>query len=219
MDSGIFITFEGGEGSGKSTQIVLLAEKLRSLGYDVVLTREPGGTPIGDAIRRILLDAANTDLVPECELLLYAAARMQHVKSVIKPALSRGDIVLCDRFTDATHAYQGFARGQNQEWISKLEEWTLAGVKIDHTFLLDLPVEVGVGRAKARLAKDKGTKPDEGRFEAENLSFHQKVREGYLQLASKHAERFTVIDALKTREEQQKLIVEKVLKIAKGSHS
>lgn len=191
------ITCEGIEGSGKSTQILRLAAHLRSQGREVVVTREPGGCPIADAIRRILLDPSNSHLCPTAELLLYAAARAQHVEEVIRPALARGTVVLCDRYLDATMAYQGFGRGLDLALIQELNQVASAGLLPDLTLLFDLPVATGLSRALARNAV---APENEGRFEAESLAFHERVRAGYLQRA-KEEERFRLIDASGTPEQ------------------
>jgi dTMP kinase len=187
-----FITFEGIEGCGKTTQIQWVAEHLRSVGHSILLTREPGGCPIADQVRAILLDAANKALTPKAELLLYAAARAQHVAEVIKPALARGQTVLCDRFTDATSAYQGHARGLDPQLVDQLNAMATGGLVPDLTILIDCPVDVGLGRAKARIAATNG--PREERFEQEERAFHEHVRQGYLALAAAAPHRFCVID-------------------------
>lgn len=186
----LFITFEGIEGCGKTTQIRLLAERLRTSGREVLVTREPGGCPIADAIRSILLHPGSSALVPRAELLLYAAARAQHVDEVIRPALTRGTLVLCDRFIDATVAYQGGGRGLDPSLIASLNALATDGLLPNLTLLLDMPAEEGLQRARQRNA----SAPEEDRFERENLDFHRRVRSGYLQLAAQH-ERFMVIDA------------------------
>ncbi len=192
-----FITFEGMEGCGKTTQLQLLAAALRRRHRQVVTTREPGGCPIADAVRAILLHPDNTAMIPRTELLLYAAARAQHVEEVIRPALAAGKTVLCDRFIDATTAYQGFGRGLALPLIERLNSLAVEGLRPDLTLLLDLPVEEGLRRARRRNAD---SNPDEDRFERESLAFHQRVREGYLELARRQ-ERFRVIDASGTPEE------------------
>ncbi len=189
----IFITFEGIEGCGKTTQLARLAEKLRARGRQVLTTREPGGCPIADAIRKILLDPGNSDLAPRAELLLYAAARAQHVEEVVKPALEQGVLVLCDRFTDATLAYQGFGRGLDRNLIAELNDLAAGGLTPDLTLLLDMPVEHGLNRALGRNARS--NLEQEGRFEAESLAFHQRVREGYLAICQ-NLPRYARIDAL-----------------------
>ena len=191
------ITCEGIEGSGKSTQILHLANHLRDQGREVIVTREPGGCPIADAIRRILLDPSNQQLCATAELLLYAAARAQHVEEVIRPALAKGAIVLCDRYIDATIAYQGFGRGLDLTLIQELNQVASAGLLPDLTLLFDLPVATGLSRALARNAV---AVENEGRFEAESLAFHERVRAGYLQGASQE-KRFTIIDATGTPEQ------------------
>jgi|LGOV01.1.fsa_nt_gb dTMP kinase len=188
-----FITFEGIEGSGKTTQITMMAEFLRRQGYDVVTTREPGGCPIADAIREILLHPANNALVARAELLLYAAARAQHVAEVIQPALQQGQIVLCDRYTDATLAYQGYGRGLDLDLIEELNTLACADCRPHLTLLLDMPHEAGLQRALQRNSAQNMT--DEGRFEQESLDFHRRIREGYLALAKNAPHRMRVIDA------------------------
>ncbi|HKX12195.1 MAG TPA: dTMP kinase [bacterium] len=188
----LFITFEGGEGSGKTTQIQMLAAALNARGLSVLATREPGGTETGKEIRRILLDEKNGHLAPLTELMLYAADRAQHVAETIRPALSQGKIVLCDRFTDATVAYQGFGRGLDLKLIQTLNELATQRLKPDLTFLLDLPVAIGLKRAKSRL---EATGKSEGRFEAEAEAFHEKIRQAYLQLAKAEPKRFILLHA------------------------
>ena len=188
---GRFITFEGIEGCGKSTQIRKFTEFLRSKGFDVLLTREPGGTEIGDQVRGILLNPKNTAMSPMAELLLYAAARAQHVEEKIRPALEVGKIVISDRYADATTAYQGTARNLPPETLKKLHEIATGNLVPEKTFLLDLPAEAGLKRAIDRN-NAKGT---EDRFENEKIQFHKKVRAGYLALAKTEPERFVIIDA------------------------
>lgn len=187
-----FITFEGIEGSGKTTQIETLRRHLESDGQRVLTTREPGGCPIADAIRAILLDSANSALVPRAELLLYAASRAQHVEQVIRPALAAGTIVLCDRFADATVAYQGGGRGLDAGLVAEINTLAAAGLVPDLTLLFDMPVEVGLSRARHR--NQHASPRDEGRFEMEELDFHQRVRAAYLALAER-GPRFRVVDA------------------------
>jgi dTMP kinase len=194
---GQFITFEGVEGCGKTTQIRLLAEALKKRGKSVVLTREPGGCPISDKIRHILLDAENSAMTPLAELLLYAAARAQHIAEVIAPALDSGAIVLCDRFTDATVAYQGHGRALDLRLIEQLNSMVASECRPDMTILLDCPVETGLKRAMDRIernsAKDAASLREE-RFEKESIEFHKRVREGYLALAGRERDRFVVVD-------------------------
>ena len=190
----LFITLEGGEGAGKTTQIVHLAGWLAERGIKCLLTREPGGTDLGRKIRALLLDPDHAGMAPETELLLYMADRAEHIGAVIRPALAGGQTVLCDRYFDATLVYQGAARGLPAERIVRLHELMFDGLAPDLTLLLDLPVETGLARARRQL--DKGARSRrESRFEDEALLFHERVRAGYLALARQHPERFRVIDA------------------------
>jgi len=189
----MFITFEGIEGCGKTTQVHLLAEQLTLQGRRVTLTREPGGCPIADKIRAILLDAENATMTPLAELLLYAAARNQHLNDTVRPALSRGDIVLCDRFTDATVAYQGYGRGLDLALIGRLNTLATGGLAPGLTILMDCPVEVGLGRALSRIDSTHGAR--EERFERESRHFHEAVRAGYRTLAHADPQRFVIVDA------------------------
>jgi dTMP kinase len=181
---GLFVAFEGGEGVGKSTQIAAAAEWLRELGHEVVETREPGGTPLGTELRRLLLDPAG-HVTPRAEALLYAADRAQHVESVIRPALDAGRIVLTDRYVDSTLAYQGAGRGLDD--TRSVTGWATGGLLPELTVLLDLDPSVGLRRAGARATPD--------RLEAASLAFHQSVRAGFLALAAQAPERYAVIDA------------------------
>ena len=187
----MFVTFEGIEGSGKTTQLQRVAAHLRAQGKTCIVTKEPGGTPVADRIRAILLDSAS-EIDPVAEVLLFAASRRQNTMTVIKPALARGDVVLCDRYTDATLAYQGFGRRIDLDRLRRLNEWATAGLVPDITLLFDIPEEVGLTRARSRNAV---AAEDEGRFEAEDLRFHRSVREGYLALAKAEPKRFRVIEA------------------------
>ncbi len=193
----MFITFEGIEGSGKTTQQRLVAEHLRAQNKTVVVTKEPGGTPLADRIRAILLDSANA-IDPVAEVLLFAASRRQHTTEVIEPALSRGEIVLCDRYADSTLAYQGFGRLIDLDRLRTLNEWATDALVPNITLLFDLPEEAGLQRANSRNAV---ATQDEGRFEAEDLRFHRRVREGYLAMAVAEPNRYRVIDANGTVEE------------------
>ena len=195
----MFITFEGIEGCGKSTQIRLLFQALQATGRHVVMTREPGGCPVADQIRAVLLDAANRAMVPMTELMLYAAARSQHLAEVVKPALHAGKIVLCDRFSDATRAYQAFGRGLDRVTVETLNRLACGTLAPDLTILLDCDVETGLARACHRI--DSSTGPREERFALESLSFHQRVRDGYLQLAADEPGRFEIVNAAGTPEE------------------
>lgn len=189
---GYFISLEGIEGCGKTTQLRLLADWLRAAGHEVLTTREPGGCPIADQIRAILLTPQSQALVPRAELLLYAAARAQHVDEVVKLALQAGKIVLCDRYTDATLAYQGGGRGLDQALIADLNALATGGLSPQLTLLLDLPVEIGLGRATSR---NQSNADQEGRFEQESLEFHRRVQTAYRQLAKAEPGRFCLIDA------------------------
>jgi len=188
----LFITFEGIEGSGKSTQIPLLAQKLRDLHHPVIVTREPGGCPLADRIRRLLLCPDQEPMAPEAELMLYMAARAQHMREVILPALVKNIIVLCDRFSDATTAYQGIARGLDTAFIENINCFVTSGRRPDLTLLFDLPAEEGLRRSRRRN-QDCGIETD--RLERESLDFHRRVREGYLRLAAGDPERFRTLDA------------------------
>jgi dTMP kinase len=184
---GKFITVEGVEGVGKSTNIAYLRGLIEAAGIDVVVTREPGGTPLGEAIRGLLLDPKYKDMSPDCELQLMFAGRAEHLHKVIFPALSQGKWVLCDRFTDATYAYQGGGRGIAAEKIARLERWLQGDFRPDLTLLLDVPVAIGLQRAGNRGAPD--------RFEQEQIGFFERVRQAYLDLAATHDGRYCVIDA------------------------
>jgi len=185
----LFITFEGIEGSGKTGHQIAAAKALRERGVECLRAREPGGTAIGDAIRTVLLDPANTKMVPDVELLLYLASRRQHIDEVIKPALEEDVTVLCDRFEDSSLAYQGYARGLGVERVRRLSRAVGIELKPDLTILFDLPVEEGLERARGRpLGGDT-------RFENERLEFHRRVREGYLNLAQEEPERIKVVDS------------------------
>jgi len=184
---GRFITLEGGEGAGKSTNQEYIRERLQAAGIVVKVTREPGGTPLGEGIRSLLLDPANTAMHADTELLLMFAARAQHLHALVLPALARGEWVLCDRFTDATYAYQGGGRGLDMQRITQLETWVQAGFQPYRTLLFDLPVEIGLQRAGERGVLD--------RFEQEQKAFFERVRAAYLARAKVFPQRFRVIDA------------------------
>lgn len=190
--SGKFITFEGIEGSGKSTQVKLLSKYLVERDIPHLCTREPGGTPIAEAIRDLLLDIKNKEMLPETELLLYSAARAQHSGELIIPALNAGKTVISDRYFDSTYAYQGAARDLDFGVIDTLTDFVCFGKRPDLTILLDLPAEIGLGRISSR---------EQDRLEQEALSFHQKVREQFLFIAKKQQSRYLVIDALKSKED------------------
>lgn len=196
---GIFISFEGIEGSGKTEQSKLLYEYLKKSGYKVILTGEPGGTMIGLKIRNLLLSTENRKMTPVSELLLYNASRAQHMKEVILPSLKKGFIVISDRFIDSTKAYQGYGRGIDLKLIESIEGIVIEGIKPDLTILLDLDVKIGLKRNRGINKID--------RLELEDVKFHKRVREGYLKIAKKEPKRIKVIDASKTMEEIHKKIV------------
>lgn len=185
--TGVFVTLEGPEGAGKSTNLGYVADALRRAGCDPLLTREPGGTPIAERMRGILLEHHEEPMDPDAELLLVFAARAQHLSRVIRPALAQGRVVISDRFTDATYAYQGGGRGIDAARIAALESWTQGELRPDLTLVLDVPVEVGMARARARSALD--------RFESEQRAFFDGVRSTYLQRAAANPERYRVVDA------------------------
>jgi dTMP kinase len=191
----MFITLEGPEGSGKSSQLPDLAEFLSGQGWDVLTTREPGGTPIGDQIRQILMRLDNQELHPRTEILLFLASRAQLVEQVIKPALREGKLVLCDRFGDSTLAYQGYGHGLNLDTLRTMLDFATDKLKPDLTLLLDVDVETGLQRKR---------KEDEwNRLDAYALAFHQRVREGYHELCRQEPERWRVIDAMQPKEAVQ----------------
>lgn len=187
-DRGLFITFEGTDGAGKTTQIQRLSADLRHADHDICLTREPGGTPISEQIRDMLLNPDHSEMAATTELLLYAASRAQHVSEVIKPALEAGKIVISSRFADAMVVYQGYGRGLDLEQINRLNRIATEGVTPDVTFVLDLPVEIGLQRVqKSRGGLD--------RLEREKIEFHQRLRDGYRALVQQEPQRLKIIDA------------------------
>lgn len=189
---GLFITLEGGEGTGKTTQISLLSETLNSLGHDIVITREPGGTQEAEKIRTLLVDRDGGDWTPEAEVMLLFAARNMHVEKLIRPALAEGKIVICDRFTDSTRAYQAYGHGLDLNVVEEAKQLSIGDFEPDLTFVLDLPVDVGLSRAGKRL-HDQGSSED--RFEQLDISFHEKLRNGFLDIAKNAPDRCHVIDA------------------------
>ena len=198
----MFITLEGIEGSGKSTQILHVFNFLNKLGLKCVITREPGGTRIGRKIRSILLDPESSAMNPAAELLLYTADRVQHIQEIILPMIEGGSIVICDRYFDATLAYQGVARGLDMSLIQDLHKLICRNLKPDLTFLLDLTPDTGLLRAWKQLKS--GSRTDtESRFENETLAFHERVRAGYLAIAEKEPERFRIIDASQSQDQVQ----------------
>ncbi|MBQ7649931.1 MAG: dTMP kinase [Victivallales bacterium] len=203
---GLFITFEGGDCAGKTTQLRMLEAWLRERGRSVICTREPGGTSLAENIRGLLLSKGDGEsMTPQAELLLFSAARAQHVKHVVMPQLLSGGVVLCDRFIDSTVAYQGFARGLDMDFIRRLNSFCTDGCLPDLTFLLDLPLAESRRRLASRAG---GEEPD--RMEDENNSFHAKVREGFLKIAEEAPGRVKVIDATRTVDEIHSDIIEVV---------
>src|ERR1700733_15374352 len=219
---GKFITFEGLDGTGKSTQLRKLAEALREAGYDVVETREPGGTATGEKIRRVLLDSSTLDLSPRAEMALMFASRAQHIAEVILPALDRGQIVLCDRFTDSTEAYQGHGRKLGSEAVRDLHRVLCGNLQPDLTILLDSDPAFCVSRARLRnqiareMAKPNGkhasgkAHADENRFEQQNRAFFARVHQGYLAIAARETHRVVVVDARGTPAQTHQRIIEAV---------
>jgi|TARA_B110000495_G_scaffold198685_1_gene210880 dTMP kinase len=204
--SGKLFTFEGSEGSGKSTQIELLADELEGMGHEIIVTREPGGTEIGEEIRHLLIhNSAGASMTPEAELLLFAAARAQLVRQVILPALETGKIILCDRFLDSTTVYQGAARSIASDPVSYINQFAAAAITPDLTFILDVPAEESIARVKRRI----NDLPD--RMEQENVDFYKKVREGYLLLARSLPKRFHVVDGTRELKVNQEDILKTVL--------
>ncbi|MEJ2142038.1 MAG: dTMP kinase [Gammaproteobacteria bacterium] len=195
---GKFITVEGTEGVGKSTNMAFVENYLKQAGIDVIVTREPGGTPLSEKIRDMLLDARQVAICEDTELLMMFAARAQHLNELIIPALQRGQWVLCDRFTDASYAYQGGGRGIDESRIAELEQWVQGDLRPDLTLLLDMPIDEGLERAGKRSSPD--------RFEQEQKDFFEKVRQCYLQRANHFPERFRIIDARPAIEHVQKQI-------------
>lgn len=192
---GRFITFEGGEGTGKSTQAAMLALRLEAVGLHVQLTREPGGSPGAEIIRHVLLSGAAKPFGPDVEAMLFAAARDDHVQSTILPSLDAGKWVICDRFADSTRVYQGILGQVDERLIKGLERVSIGNLAPDLTVILDVPVDVGLERVKARRGE---AKPD--RFEAENVEFHEKLRQAFLAIAAQELERCVVIDASAAKE-------------------
>lgn len=203
--TGLFITFEGGEGCGKSTQIAALKARLEALGKTVVQTREPGGTALGESIRNLLqYDDAGQSMSPEAELLLFAASRAQHVRELIAPAIAEGQIVLCDRFLDSTTVYQGVARAIDSKKVDTINQFAIGDTNPDLTILIDLPPEIGLARVHAR------SDGQLDRMEKEAIEFFQAVRQGYLDLAKSEPKRFLVLDGSQSAEELETQIWQKV---------
>lgn len=208
----MFITFEGIEGTGKTTQIKMLKDFLEKAGHEVDVTLEPGGSRIGKELRKILLNMDSTDLTGECELFLYLADRAQHVSQIIRPAVEAGKVIISDRFADSTIVYQGYGRGLDPKLLRTLNDVAVSGHWPDLTILLDLDPEIGLKRAMTRNIKDNKMQ-EEGRFEAESLEFHERVREGYLTWAALNNERIIAINANQTPDEIFEEIKEKVLEL------
>lgn len=187
---GRFITFEGGEGTGKSTQVARLAERLRGCGFTVLTTREPGGSPGAEIIRHVLLSGAAKPLGPEAEAMLFASARDDHLNQTIRPALGRGEWVICDRFADSTRVYQGVVGRVDLRLIHRLERLVVGETRPDLTIILDLPAEIGLARAQARRGTGEGD-----RFETETLDYHGRLRDAFRQLALEERDRCVLIDA------------------------
>jgi dTMP kinase len=192
----MFITLEGPEGSGKTSQVPSLADYLREEGYDVVVTREPGGTAVSDQIRDVLMNLKNVSIVPRTEILLFLAARAQHVEGLIRPALEAGKLVLCDRYGDSTLAYQGYGHKTDLETLRYLLNYATGGLKPDLTLLLDIPVEMGLDRKRKNDS-------EWNRLDAYEEAFHKRVRQGYLELAKLEPERWDIIDASKNKDQVQ----------------
>ncbi|MDN5276038.1 MAG: dTMP kinase [Clostridiales bacterium] len=192
--AGIFITFEGPDGAGKTTQVKLLERHLRQKGYDVLVTREPGGTPVGEEIRKILLNRSYKDMDAVTEMYLYAASRAQHVRRVIKPALDEGKIVLCDRFVDSSIAYQGFGRGLGMDVVESVNRYALGGIVPDLTLFLNVQPNDALTRGRIRSK-------ELDRLESEELEFHRRVYQGFLALQKKYPERIKEVDASRSVDE------------------
>ncbi len=191
----LFITFEGGEGSGKSSALKLLDERLRREGYETVLTREPGGTPIAEQIRNVILDKANTKMDSRTEALLYAASRRQHLVEKVWPALKEGKLVLCDRYLDSSLAYQGGARGLGIDNVLNVNLFATEGTYPDLTLLFDIEPEIGLARIASNASREVN------RLDLEKIEFHRGVRKTFLELAARYPDRYVIIDASKTLEE------------------
>ena len=197
-----FITLEGIEGAGKSSCMMVIKELVQNAGHQVLVTREPGGTPLGEDLRNLLLGHKHAGMADDTELLLMFAARAEHLRNKIEPAMKKGQWVLCDRFTDATYAYQGGGRGLDAGKIRRLEDWVQQGIKPDLTLLLDLPVATGMQRASGRSAPD--------RIESEASGFFQRVRQAYLSIAAEEPERVKIIDASRNFSEVTEQLVEQL---------
>lgn len=217
MSLGFFITFEGGEGAGKSTQIKRLRDTLVGKGYNVVQTREPGGTPEAEKVRDLLVQRDGGEWSAREECLLLYAARAGHVERVIRPALQSGSIVLCDRFSDSTLVYQGYGRGLDLSFIRSLDYLVLDGLKPDLTFVMDIDPTMGLGRSEKRLASAASSKEShEDRFERLDFSFHKRLRDGFLSLAESESNRCILVDAARNVEELASTIAAQALRKIEG---
>lgn len=198
--NGIFITFEGPDGAGKTTQLKKVAQELQKLGHDVLVTREPGGTAISDKIRGIILDPVNAEMVDQAEVLLYAASRAQHVHELILPALKAGRIVLCDRFIDASVAYQSYGLGVDIEMVKSISKYASSGLQATRTYIMDVPVEVSLERLNQRAGATEFTQQLD-RIEQKNVDYHSRVRAGFHQIAADDPNRVLIIDANRSVEQ------------------
>ena len=198
--TGRFITFEGVEGSGKSTQISTLAERLRGAGWTVLVTREPGGTTAGEQIRDVMLNRGNERLTALAETFLVMAARAQHVEEVVRPALAAGTLILCDRFADSTLAYQGYARGLDRQVLRRLNRLATAGITPDMTIVFDIPAAIGLRRRRAQR--------DINRLDMESMRFHERVRKGFQQLAKQEPRRIKIVKSTGTREQISDIVAD-----------
>jgi len=218
MKRGLFITMEGIDGCGKTTQTSLLAHALNERGHEVIVTRQPGGTRVGERVRDILLANTSVGLVPLAEMLLYAADRAQHVNELIRPSLEAGRIVISDRYTDSTVAFQGYGRGLDLKIIDQLNDLATGGLKPDLTILLTVTPEAARARFDSRHSKDESQK-GMTRFEEESMDFHERVRAGYERLVAAHPERIRTVDASGTREETHEKVLATVLAKIENSHA
>jgi len=200
----MFITLEGPEGSGKSSHITPLADAIRQAGYAVVITREPGGTPIGDEIRKTLLNLKNTAMHPTTEILLFQASRAQHVHELILPSIRAGKVVLCDRFADSTMAYQGYGHQTDLEQLAQIIRFATGGLQPDLTLLLDVDIEIGLKRRSS-------DQESWNRLDAKEKAFHQRVRQGYLKMSASQPERWAIVDASQSLEQVQQTLIRVVL--------
>ena len=213
MRRGFFLTIEGGEGAGKTSILQGIADWFKSGGWEVVVTREPGGIPIAEKIREVILDRRHTDMDARTEALLYAAARRQHLVQKVEPALAAGAAVLCDRFVDSSLAYQGYARGLGIDEVWAINRFAIAGRMPDLTLYLDVRPEIGLDRIRSAGSREIN------RLDLEELSFHRKVREGYLLLAERHSDRIVTIDAEQSRERVLEQALHETKKRIKGFHA